>query len=141
MPPNGTAADSSRSTAGKVDDAIDSLRRAAVRDRNDKRYALALAHALALNGEDDAARGALLTLRESAPEDPDINLQLARLAAGQPDVTDALRFYHNALYAPWPVDQADARRRVRFELIAFLLDARSNKPRPLGVAGDEHRPP
>ena len=91
------------------------------RDRNDKRYALALAHALALNGENDAARGALLTLRESAPEDPEINLQLARLAAGQPDVTEALRFYHNALYAPWPVEQADARRRVRFELIGFLL--------------------
>ena len=107
--------------AGRVDDAIDSFRRATVRDRNDKRYALALAHALALNGDNDAARGALLTLRESAPEDPDINLQLARLAAGQPDVTEALRFYHNALYAPWPVEQADARRRVRFELIGFLL--------------------
>jgi predicted transcriptional regulator len=107
---------------GRVDDAIDSIRRATVRARNDKRYALALAQALALNGEHDAARGALLVLRESAPEDPDINLQLARIAAGQPNVTEALRFYHSALYAPWPVEQADARRRIRFELVRFLLN-------------------
>ncbi len=107
--------------AGTVDDAVDAFRRATVRDRSDKRYTLALAHALALNGDNDAARAALLTLRESAPEDSEINLQLARLAAGQQDISEALRFYHNALYAPWPVEQADTRRRVRFELIGFLL--------------------
>jgi tetratricopeptide (TPR) repeat protein len=106
---------------GKVDDAIDALRRATVRDRYDKRYLLALSQALALKRDDEAARGVLLTLRESAPEDPDINVQLARLAAARQDVTEALRFYHNALYAPWPAEQADARRRVRFELIRFLL--------------------
>ena len=43
-----------------------------------------------------------MTLRESEPEDREINLQLARLAASRQDVTEALRFYHNALYAPWP---------------------------------------
>jgi Flp pilus assembly protein TadD len=106
---------------GRVDEAIDSLRRATVRDRYDRRYVLALAQALALKGDDDAARSVLVTLRESAPEDPDINLQLARLAVARHDVTEALRFYHNALYAPWPNEQADARRRVRFELIRFLL--------------------
>lgn len=107
--------------AGKVDDAIDSLRRATVRDRNDKRYVLALARALAFKRDDDAARSVLLTLRESSPEDADINLQLARLAVARQDVTDALRFYHNALYAPWPIEQAEARRRVRLELVQFLL--------------------
>lgn len=107
--------------AGRVDDAIDALRRATVRDRNDKRYVFTLAHAFALKQDGDAARSALLTLRESAPEDPDINLELARLAAARQDVTEALRFYRNALYAPWPSERADARRRVRFELIRFLL--------------------
>ena len=67
--------------AGRVDDAIDSLRRAAVRKRSDTRYVLALAQALALKGDDDGARSVLLTLREATPEDPDINLELARLAA------------------------------------------------------------
>lgn len=107
--------------AGRVDEAIDSLRRATVRDRDEKRYDLTLARALALKGDDEAARNVLLTLRDSAPEDADINLQLARLAATRQDVTEALRFYHNALYAPWPIEQADARRRVRVEVIRFLL--------------------
>jgi tetratricopeptide (TPR) repeat protein len=107
--------------SGRVDDAIDSLRRATVRNRNEKSYVLALAHALALKHDADAARTVLMTLRESEPEDRDINLQLARLAATQQDVTEAVRFYHNALYAPWPLDQTDARRGVRLELVRLLL--------------------
>src|SRR5580704_13841342 len=54
--------------AGRVDEAIDDLRRATVRDREDKRYVLALAQALALKRDDDGARSVLLTLRESEPE-------------------------------------------------------------------------
>src|SRR5262249_17407043 len=63
----------------------------------------------------------LLTLREAAPEDAEINLALARLASQRQDVTEALRFYHSTLYAPWPADAAEERREVRFELIDFLL--------------------
>jgi tetratricopeptide (TPR) repeat protein len=62
-----------------------------------------------------------LTLRDSAPEDPDINLQLARLAVERQDVTEALRFYRSAVYAPWPPEQLNTRRQVRFELIRFLF--------------------
>jgi tetratricopeptide (TPR) repeat protein len=107
--------------AGHADDAIDSFRRATVKHRDEKRYALALARALASTRQYEAARSALLALRESAPEDPDINLQLARLAADRQDVTEAIRYYHNALYAPWPAAQTDARRQVRLELIRVLL--------------------
>jgi tetratricopeptide (TPR) repeat protein len=86
--------------AGHADDAIDSFRRATVKHRDEKRYALALARALASTRQYEAARRALLALREAAPEDPDINLQLARLAADRQDVTEAIRYYHHALYAP-----------------------------------------
>jgi tetratricopeptide (TPR) repeat protein len=106
---------------GRVGDAITSLRRAAVRNRYERKYALALARALSQKGDSEAARAALLTLREASPEDTEINLALARLAAGRQDVTEALRFYHNTLYAPWPADAARQRREVRFELIDFLL--------------------
>ena len=106
---------------GRVDDAIDAFRRATVRDRDDRRYVLALAQALALKRDDEGARSVLLTLREAAPEDPDINLQLARLAAASSNATEALRFYRNALYAPWPTEQVAARRSLRVELIRFLL--------------------
>jgi len=54
-------------------------------------------------------------------EDAEVNLALARLAAERQDVTEALRFYHNALYAPWSAESTDNGREVRFELIDFLL--------------------
>jgi Flp pilus assembly protein TadD len=111
----------SANATGDLDAAVDAFRRATVKNRNNKPYELALAGALMRKHDDDGARSVLLALRETAPEDPDVNLELARLAAGSHDVTGALRFYHNALYAPWPSEQADARRQVRFELIAFLL--------------------
>jgi Flp pilus assembly protein TadD len=108
-------------TAGRVEDAIVSLRRASVRNRHERKYALALAKALAQNGDTETARAALLTLRETSPEDAEINLELARLAGRRQDVAEALRFYHNTLYAPWPAEAAEKRREVRFELIDFLL--------------------
>jgi tetratricopeptide (TPR) repeat protein len=107
--------------AGQVDEAITSLRRASVRNRYERKYALALARALSRKGDTEAARAALLTLREASPEDAEVNLELARLAAQRQDVTEALRFYHNTLYAPWPAERAATRRDVRFELIDFLL--------------------
>jgi Flp pilus assembly protein TadD len=124
---------------GQLDDAIASLRRAALRSRSDRRYVLSLAHALALQNETDQARAALLALRESAPDDPEINLELARLAARRQDVTEAVRFYRNALYAPWPVEASDARRAARLELIEFLLDHQQTGralSELLGVAND-----
>lgn len=108
-------------SAGRVEEAIENFRRATVRNRTDKQYVLALARALARNQDDEAARSVLLTLRDTAPEDAEINLELARLAARRQNVTEAARYYDNALYAPWPIDSADARRRVRLELIRFLL--------------------
>ena len=111
----------SANATGDLDAAVDAFRRATVKNRNNKPYELALAGALMRKHDDDGARSVLLALRETAPEDPDVNLELARLAAGSHDVTGALRFYHNALYAPWPSEQADARRQVRFELVTFLL--------------------
>jgi tetratricopeptide (TPR) repeat protein len=107
--------------AGQIDEAIESLRRATIRNRDDKQYVLALAQALALKHDDAGARSVLLTLRESQPEDRDINLRLAELAAANQDVTEALRFYHNALYAPLSLEQASERRTVRLELVRFLL--------------------
>jgi tetratricopeptide (TPR) repeat protein len=107
--------------AGHIEEAMSSFRRASVRNRSDRRYGLALAQVLERSGDPEAARAALRALREASPEDAEVNLGLARLAALQQDVTEALRFYRNALYAPWPADSARERRDVRFELIDFLL--------------------
>jgi tetratricopeptide (TPR) repeat protein len=110
-----------RLAAGQIDEAIDSFHRAVVRNRTEQRYALALADALAAKGQDTSARQVLLSLRESAPDTPAVNVQLARLAAKVPDVTEAVRYYHNALYAPGTSEQPQTRRRLRVELVRFLL--------------------
>jgi thioredoxin-like negative regulator of GroEL len=106
---------------GRITDAIDAFRRTTVRNRQDKRYVLALAGALARNGDDEAARGVLMALRDTLPEDSEINLELARLTARHGDVDEAARFYYNALYAPWPVEKTDERRNLRLELVRFLI--------------------
>jgi len=101
--------------------AVEAFRRATVMKRGDRQYSLALGRALVTTHQTDAAERTLLALRESAPEDPEVNLELARLEAGRGDTTAALRYYHNALYAPWPAEQADDRRNIRLELIRFLM--------------------
>jgi Tfp pilus assembly protein PilF len=108
---------------GRVEDAIDAFRHAMVRNRENKTYALSLARAFASHRDNAAARSLLLSLRDSTPEDAEINLELARLAVRDGDIDAARRFYHSAIYAPWPVDLADARRGVRFELVRLLLMA------------------
>ncbi len=100
--------------------AIDAFRRASLRDRGNSAYGLSLAEALSADQQDAAAERVLLALRESAPERPDINLQLARIAARRSDPATAIRYYRNALYAPW--QDPEGPRRVRLELVHFLLD-------------------
>ena len=97
------------------------FRRAVVTNRQEPKYVLALAGALARQHQNDAARASLLALRESAPEHPEVNLQLARLAAARADIAEAVRYYHSTLYAPWPREDEERRRQVRLELIDFLL--------------------
>lgn len=103
--------------------AIESLRQAVTNDRGDRRFAFALAKTLAETHHDDEAHHALLRLRDAAPEDPSINLQLARLAVRQNDIAEATRYYHHALYGIWTGDQIEKQRReTRTELIRLLID-------------------
>jgi tetratricopeptide (TPR) repeat protein len=105
--------------AGQVDTALPRLQRAATRDRQNAEYALSYARALHAHGQLEAAERALLQVRAQAPDHPVVNLELARVAAARGDAETALRYYRYALYAPWP--QSDGARRVREELVAFLL--------------------
>lgn len=108
---------------GKPEEAIASLREATTNDHDNRGFAFALAQALGATNRDDEARLALLRLRESAPESPQINLQLARLSARNHDLPEALRYYHHALYGLWTGEKVDEQRRqVRLELIHLLLD-------------------
>ncbi|MBI4472683.1 MAG: tetratricopeptide repeat protein [Acidobacteria bacterium] len=108
---------------GDVPSAIDLFRNAATNDHDNALYRLALARALARQSNIQEARLTLLQLRESAPENAEINLDLARLAAAGGDARGAVRYYRSALYGIWPDLELDRRRReVRVELIRFLLE-------------------
>lgn len=115
---------------GSLDHAVADLRRALARDGDERRYRLALASALVSGGRDREARGILLTLRDGQPDDPEANLQLARLEAraGQPDASR--RYYESAVAALWPPEQSPRRRAIRLELIDALL-ARGERGRAL----------
>jgi tetratricopeptide (TPR) repeat protein len=106
--------------------ALEAFRHASVMKRGERQYTLAFVRALVATHQPDAAERALLGLRESGPDDPEVNLELARIDAARGDAAAALRYYHNALYAPWPAEQAETRRAVRLELIRFLLTTRQS---------------
>ena len=106
---------------GRVDDALRSLRRASTIDRGERRYAVALGRALAAAGRPGQAERILRPLRLQAPGDPEINLELARIAAARGAVDDAVHFFHSALFGVWPDESAAARTRIRLELSGVLL--------------------
>jgi tetratricopeptide (TPR) repeat protein len=107
--------------AGQTDKAVAAFRSATANVESDPKYMLALANALAVGNHTQQALRLLLRLRDSDPENPDVNLSLARLAAQQGEVQEAVRYYQSALYGRWPNDRLDQRRQVRLELVRFLL--------------------
>ena len=109
--------------SGKIEEAIQSFRSATADARENKQYALALADALARGNHSAEAEQLLLRLRESDPENSEINIYLARLALKRGEMRGAVHYYQNALYGRWIGDQVDERRRrIRMELIRVLLE-------------------
>lgn len=107
--------------AGRFDHAVMDFRTALLHSRDNYTYQLNLAQALLGLKRTDEARAYLLNLWEQQPENGVVNLELARIAAAEGKTEEALRYYHNAIYATWPDDQESQRRETRFELIEFLL--------------------
>src|SRR4051812_13602465 len=107
----------------RASDAIAALRAATAKDPRNAGYRLALARTLAAVQRDDEARRLLLDLRDTQPEDADINLELARLEVRH-DAAAARRYYQSALAALWQPADDRRRRDVRIELIRVLLRGR-----------------
>ena len=104
--------------SGNTTDALESFRNAATNDHDNSQYTLVLATALAAADHIEEARQAMLRLRASAPESGEINLNLARLSAKEGQTSEAVRYYHNALFGVWPQDQTVGQRsKVRTELV------------------------
>jgi|GEM_PF-6459360 len=106
---------------GDAAGAVEALRHATELDPANRTHRLGLASALRADGDPDSARAVLVRLRALAPDDARVNVQLARLQAGA-DPADALRFYHAALETLWEPEHEAERRRLRVEIIDFLLE-------------------
>jgi len=111
--------------ANRLVAALADFRTALSYSHNNPQYELRLAQALArVRDSEEAAAEArtyLLSLLEREPGNGLVNLELARLAARNHDPTDALLYYHGAIYGAWAGDQGAKRRGARLELVEFLL--------------------
>jgi tetratricopeptide (TPR) repeat protein len=108
--------------ARKYDSAVTEFRSALLYSRDNYTYQLNLAEALIGLKRTGEAAAYLANLWERQPEDGVVNLELARIAVQKAQTEQALRYYHNAIYAVWPSDQEGKRRETRLELIEFLLN-------------------
>jgi tetratricopeptide (TPR) repeat protein len=106
---------------GKPQAAIDALSSALAFAPSDRNTEIKLAEALASAGRIQEASVYFNTLLESQQGSGLINLQLARLAARQGNVSQATEDYQRAIYGNWEGDGYVRRRDVRFELIDYLM--------------------
>jgi tetratricopeptide (TPR) repeat protein len=109
-------------SARKYGSAVTEFRSALLYSRDNYTYQLNLAEALIGLKRTSEAAAYLTNLWERQPEDGLVNLELARIAVQKGQTEQALRYYHNAIYAAWPSDQEEKRRDARVELIEFLLN-------------------
>lgn len=107
---------------GKYAIAADEFRTALRYSHDDFAQQLGLAEALIGMKRIPEAEVYLVNLWEQEPENGIVNRELARIAAGNRDTRQALRYYHNAIYATWPTGAESQRRQTRWELIKYLLN-------------------
>jgi tetratricopeptide (TPR) repeat protein len=114
--------------SGRPADAIEAFRNALAYARDDRAIRLRLAQALAAAGRRSEARAYLLALWDDQPGNGPVNLELARIAADDRDLSSAIRYYHNAIEGAWANGAADARRAARLELAEFLIEQGATAP-------------
>ncbi len=107
--------------AQRYDRAVTEFRSALLYSRDNYTYQLNLAEALIGLKRTGEAFAYLVNLWDREPENGVVNLYLARIAAQRGQTEQALRYYHNAIYATWPHDQEAKGREARLELIEYLL--------------------
>ncbi len=100
--------------------AIDDLRSALAYIPN-RDTEIELATALADAGKYQEATAYFTTLRESAPGDGTVNVELARLAVKAGNENEAILYYQSALDGTWQGNGYDRRRQVRLEMARYLV--------------------
>lgn len=107
--------------AKRFESAVTDFRAALLYSPDEYSYQLNLAEALIGQGHRAQAWAYLTNLRDREPDDGLVSLELARIAVQRGETDNAVRYYHNAVYAVWPSEQEVKRRDARLELIELLL--------------------
>jgi len=111
--------------AGRKESAVNDFRVALSYWRDNYGYQVSLAKSLLTVDRTEEAKAYLISLWQREPADGTVNLELARLYAKQGDANNALRYYHNAIYAIWESEPETQRRSARLELTEYLLGRKS----------------
>lgn len=96
-----------------------------VPEERQQAYSLNLAQALIANHRLDEAHAYLLDLWARTPDSAKLNLELAHLAVGMGDDSDAQRYYANAIYGIWDGSSQQVQKNQRdtqLELSRYLID-------------------
>ena len=106
---------------GKARLAVSDFRTALLYSRDNPRFRLRLAQALAADNDIPQAIAYFLNLWEEQPGNGLFNLELARLYARNNQPRQAAQYYNAAIYGIWPDDPVLHRRDARIEYVKFLL--------------------
>jgi|SRR5579862_8002999 len=112
----------SRIRAGDLTAGVTALEEAVSFDRQNPRVSLALARSLAAAHREGEASRLLLQLRQTEPDDEEINYRLGQLAAAAGQTDEAVRYYTYAMYGLPRAGSEYDRSQIRRELIGMLLD-------------------
>jgi chloride channel protein, CIC family len=103
----------------RYDEAIEQYRDA-LSISHTSQYRLALARALVKAGHPDEAAIYLKDILRGDPTNAPANLGMARVAAQQGRIDEAVGYYHHAIYGGWSGNAADQRVQAHIELIQAL---------------------
>lgn len=112
--------------AKRFEPAVTEFRAALLYSRDNYAYQLNLAEALIGIQQTDQAYAYLLNLWDREPENGRVNLELARIEVSKKHTQQAIRHYHDTVYAVWPSNEESLRREARLELIDLFLRMKAN---------------
>ena len=113
--------------ASKNDQAIDRLTDAIEIDRTNRKYSRTLARAQMAAGDDSSAKATLKKLLESDSADGQSSLLMAEILCREQRYSDAVAYFHRAIYSHWSEDETANRQRARNELINLLAQQNSKQ--------------
>lgn len=101
----------------------------------DEQVRYRLAQSLEAEHRTAEAKSYFLALWRADPENAVYNLALAQMAVAADNVSDAVRYFHGAIYGIWPDSGRENSLGARFALVRFLLSVKANSQAQAELVG------